>query len=205
METNNDEKNLPVMIYVHGFMSGQNGAKQRQLQKQFKGRFRVIAPELDADPDRSLSILNQIIKEERPEIIVGTSLGGWMTLMCDSGNAKLVIVNPGMFPTITLARWCNVPQTYFCPRIDGVQTYTLTQEVMDKYKMYDAVAAVKEKKDRLHVLCSTNDEIIGTRHIDALSPLLPEDRLMIVDDFPHQCRDAGLKHLFEIIENVIKE
>ena len=30
-----------------------------------------------------------------------------------------------------------------------------------------------------------------------------DDRLMIVDDFPHQCRDAGIKHLFEIIENVI--
>ena len=28
----------------------------------------------------------------------------------------------------------------------------------------------------------------------------PDDRLMIVDDFPHQCRDSGLKHLVEIIE-----
>lgn len=104
METNNDEKNLPVMIYVHGFMSGSNGAKQRQLQKQFKNRYRIIAPELDADPDKSLAILNQLIKKENPEIIVGTSLGGWMTLMCDSGDAELVIVNPGMFPSITLAR-----------------------------------------------------------------------------------------------------
>ena len=35
---------LPVMMYLHGFMSGANGAKQRQLQRQFKGRYRVIAP-----------------------------------------------------------------------------------------------------------------------------------------------------------------
>lgn len=34
---------LPVMMYLHGFMSGANGAKQRQLQRQFKGRYRVIA------------------------------------------------------------------------------------------------------------------------------------------------------------------
>ena len=74
---NKDNASLPVMMYVHGFMSGSNGAKQRQLQKQFKGRFRVIAPELDADPDKSLEILNRIIEDEKPEIIVGTSLGGW--------------------------------------------------------------------------------------------------------------------------------
>lgn len=204
MEKDN-QNNLPVMMYVHGFMSGSNGAKQRQLQKQFNNRYRVIAPELDADPDKSLAILNQIIKEENPEILVGTSLGGWMTLMCDSGDAELVIVNPGMFPHITLARWLNEKQTYFCERLDGLQTYTLTQDVIDKYLKYDAVSAVKEKQHRLHVLCSTQDEIIGKRHIDALQPILPEERLMIVGDFPHQCRDAGLKHLFEIIENIIKD
>ena len=38
---------LPVMMYLHGFMSGANGAKQRQLQRQFKDRYRVIAPEVD--------------------------------------------------------------------------------------------------------------------------------------------------------------
>lgn len=204
METNNN-KDLPVMIYVHGFMSGSNGAKQRQLQKQYKGRYRVIALELDADPDKSLAILNQIIKDENPEIIVGTSLGGWMTLMCDSGNAELVIVNPGMFPAITLATWLNEPQAYFCQRLDGIQTYTLTQDVLDQYQKYDAVSSVKEKQHRLHVLCSTQDEIIGSRHIDALQPILPKDRLMIVDDFPHQCRDAGLKHLYDILDKLITQ
>lgn len=206
MEANNDNKNLPVMMYVHGFMSGgAHGSKQKALQKQFKGRYRVIAPELDADPDKSLNILNEVIKQEKPEIIVGTSLGGWMTLKCESRDAELVVVNPVVNPYITLAQWLNKEQTYFCPRLDGIQTYTLTQDVLDKYQKYDAVSSVKEKQQRLHVLCSTQDEIIGTRHIDALQPILPEDRLMIVDDFPHQCRDAGLKHLFDILEYIIKE
>lgn len=87
----------PVMMYIHGFMSGANGTKQKQLQKYFKNRYRVIAPELDADPDSSLAKLNEIIKQEKPEIIIGTSLGGWMTLMCDSGEAELVIVNPQLY------------------------------------------------------------------------------------------------------------
>ena len=154
---NKNNTSLPVMMYVHGFMSGTNGAKQRQLQKHFKGRFRVLAPELDADPDKSLEILNRIIEDEKPEIIVGTSLGGWMTVMCESGNAELVIVNPATDPYNTLSQWLDEPQSYFCPRLDGNQTYTLTQEVLDKYLKYDTIEEIRQKTGRLHALCSTKD------------------------------------------------
>lgn len=114
------------MMYLHGFMSGANGAKQRQLQKHFKGRWRVIAPELDADPEKSLTVIDELIERERPEIIVGTSLGAWMAMMCRHGVAPLVLVNPVTAPQEELARWLDEPQQYFCKRLDGVQTYTLT-------------------------------------------------------------------------------
>ena len=194
---------MPVMMYVHGFLSGANGSKHKQLQDHFKGLYRVIAPELDADPDKSLAILNEIIKRERPEIIIGTSLGGWMTLMCDSHDAKLVVVNPSTEPYVTLGRWLNQPQQYFCNRLDGEQTYTLTQEVLDRYSKYDTLGEVKKKLNRLYALCSTQDELIGTRHIDMLRPVMDAERLMIVDDFGHQCRDAGMQHLFDILEGIL--
>lgn len=193
-----------VMMYIHGFMSGANGAKQKQLQRHYKD-YRVIAPELDADPEKALNIINEIIKEENPEIIIGTSLGGWMTIMCDSDDrTQLVVVNPALFPEKTLAQWLNEEQTYFCERLDGVQTYTLTQDVLDKYKNYDAVSTAKNKINRLHALCSTKDELIGSRHIDALKPFMPEKRLMVVDDFGHQCRDAGMIHLYNILDHATK-
>ena len=195
---------LPVMMYIHGFMSGANGAKQKQLQKHFKNRYRVIAPEIDADPDKALAIINEIIEKENPEIIIGTSLGGWMTYMCESGDAELIIVNPSTTPYKTLGRWLNQELTYFCPRLDGAQTYLLTQEILDKYLKYDTIATVKQKMNRIHALCSTQDKLIGREHLDKLTPILPEDRLMIVDDFGHQCRDAGMDHLYEIIEAVAK-
>ena len=202
-----EEKNwmdeLPVMMYVHGFMSGANGAKQKQLQDYFEGLYRVIAPELDADPDKSLAILNEIIQKEKPEVIIGTSLGGWMTLMCDSQDAKLVIVNPTTEPAVTLGRWLNQPQKYFCKRLDGVQTYTLIQEVLDKYVKYDTLGEVRKKLNRLYALCSTQDELIGTRHIEMLKPIMDEIHLTVVDEFGHQCRDSGMTHLYSILEIIL--
>ena len=73
-------------MYIHGFRSGVNGSKREQLQKHFEGEFRIIAPEVDADPEKSLAIINDIIALEKPMIIIGTSLGGWMTLMCESSE-----------------------------------------------------------------------------------------------------------------------
>ncbi len=191
---------LPVMMYIHGFRSGANGSKREQLQEHFDGRYRVIAPEVDADPEKSLAILNEIIAKEKPEIIVGTSLGGWMTLMCDSGDARLVVVNPSLYPGKSLAKWVDEELPYFCERLDGVQTYTLTQEVLDKYKDYNIENSIREKAERIQALCSTADELLGDNHIKTLQPLLPSERLMIVDDFGHRCSGKGMQHLYELLE-----
>ena len=195
---------MKKMMYVHGFMSGANGAKQKQMQKMFEGRYSVIAPELDGDPDKSLNILNDVIRKEKPEVIIGTSLGGWMTVMCESGEAKLVVVNPCTFPTEELDQFKNISQKYFCKRLDGAKTYILTQETLDLYKKYDFEKAVAEKVDRIWALCSSADELLGDNHIKALTGKLPAERLVIVDDFGHQCKDAGLQHLQELIETAIK-
>ena len=194
---------LPVMMYLHGFMSGANGAKQRQLQRQFKGRYRVIAPELDADPDSSLEVINRAIREEHPEIIIGTSLGGFMALECESGDADVVIVNPCLFPKSQLAQWVGEEHTYFCKRLDGVQTYTLTQATLDKYERYDAVQSVRDNAPRVSALCSTADDLLGDSHVKALTGLVWDSFFKVVDDFGHQCKDAGMTHLYDLLELVI--
>ncbi len=201
--TNIQNQNLPTLMYIHGFRSGANGSKREQLQKHFEGRYRVIAPEVDADPEESLAKLNEIIALEKPKIIVGTSLGGWMTLMCDSGEAELFVVNPCVDPKQTLSQWKDVKLSYFCPRLDGVQTYTLTQHILDKYDNYNLIDAVKEKAACIHALCSTADELLGCSHIDFLRSLLHDNRLTIVNDFGHRCSGAGMYNLFKILDEFL--
>ena len=203
MKNDKDMKNqLPVMMYIHGFRSGANGSKREQLQKHFEGRYRVIAPEVDADPEKSLAIINDMIARENPIIIIGTSLGGWMTLMCDSSKAFLVVVNPCLNPKETLSQWKDEELEYFCPRLDGVQAYRLTDEILAKYERYDVKQTLMKKRESIHALCSTQDELLATSHIEMLQPLLLNDHLTIVDNFGHRCSGAGMNHLFKILEGV---
>lgn len=179
-------------MYLHGFMSGANGAKQRQLQRHFKGRYRVIAPELTANPVESLEVINALIEEEKPEIIIGSSLGGWMAIECNSGDADVIVINPSLRPQNSISRWR-----------DQEQTYTLTQEVLDLYKDYDAISTAKYRRLNVSALCSSADELLGDSHYTVLREFLPKGYCKVVDDFGHQCRDAGMTHLYELIEKVI--
>ena len=52
-----------------------------------------------------------------------------MTLMCESSDASLVVVNPCLNPKEVLSQWKDEELDYFCPRLDGVQTYRLTDEI----------------------------------------------------------------------------
>lgn len=191
------------MMYLHGFMSGANGAKQRQLQRRYKGRYRVIAPELTANPIESLEIINDLIEDEKPEIIIGSSLGGWMAIECNSGNADVIVINPSLRPQNSISRWRDQEQTYFCKRLDGVQTYTLTQDVLDLYKGYDAISTAKYRRLNISALCSSADELLGDSHYTVVREFLPKGYCKVVNDFGHQCRDAGMTHLYELIEKVI--
>lgn len=190
---------MKTLLYIHGFMSGSNGTKSKQLAKKFKDKYTVIAPELTADPDLSIDIINEYIDKYNPDIIVGTSLGGFMALMCNNQGKHVYLCNPCLYPQYELAQWLNQEQHYFCERIDGVQTYTLTNEILQKYCKYYPFSSISKNKDNIYAVCSTCDDIIGNTHYTTLSGYLDKSHLIISDEFGHQCNGKGYEYLIDLI------
>ena len=67
-----------TVLYVHGFASsGQSGtvARLREVMPQA----RVIAPDIPIHPQEAISMLRALCQEEKPSLIIGTSMGGMYT------------------------------------------------------------------------------------------------------------------------------
>lgn len=64
-----------TVLYCHGFgSSGQSGTVTRL--REVMPNARVIAPDLPVDPHEAIALLHHTCETEKPDLIIGTSMGG---------------------------------------------------------------------------------------------------------------------------------
>ena len=165
---------MKKILYIHGFMSSANSSTVKRLKERFGNEFEIITPELDGDPHRSIARINDIITTEEPCLIVGSSLGGFYTLMSESKGIPVIVVNPCINPYQHLQRYLGQNLEYHSKREDGRTRYTLTQETLELFKDYDVAEQVKSKADRMIVLLSTQDEVLGDSHVKFFESITEE-------------------------------
>lgn len=90
----------------------------------------VIAPDVPIDPAEALALLRGICREERPDLVVGLSLGGFWAQKL-RGLPKL-LVNPD-FHVSELMRTLPGEMKYLSPRLDGAESFIITPELCDAY------------------------------------------------------------------------
>ena len=66
------------IMYVHGFGSSGQSGTVRRLRTVFPNAT-VIAPDLPLHPEEAIALLHQLCRDEQPDIILGTSMGGMYT------------------------------------------------------------------------------------------------------------------------------
>ena len=150
----------PVAIYVHGLASGANAATGKALSKRFNN-FNWITTDFGEDLAANVRQLNECIKEHKPQLIVGTSMGGLTLLYADAPDAVKIAINPALSiadcarNTIGLGR-----HNYFCKRLDGATEFELTEEMCKGYETY--IAAHKPSLGKSsYAVFAIHDELLG--------------------------------------------
>lgn len=160
--TNNDPStdSHPTAIYVHGLASGANAATGKILSKRFSN-FNWITTDFGEDLAANVRQLNECIKEHKPQLIIGTSMGGLTLLYADAPDAVKIAINPALSiadcvrNTIGLGR-----HKYFCKRLDGATEFELTEEMCKGYEAY--IAAHKPSLGKSsYAVFATHDELLG--------------------------------------------
>lgn len=198
------------ILYLHGFMSGANSMTVDRLDLKYGYIFEFVAPELNGDIDHSINIVNDFIAKEKPRMIIGSSLGGFYALVCDSGDIPVLVVNPCVNPYVHMQQYLNKDLEYHCKRKDGEVCYRLTQDKLELFKKYDVVSAIKSKGEYLWALLCTNDEVLGTSHLDLFKKIREEEEVeeskkvfISTAQFGHRAFPWGISSIDNLIYSIL--
>ncbi|MCM1223333.1 MAG: hypothetical protein NC548_53660 [Lachnospiraceae bacterium] len=195
----------PTAIYIHGYLSGANSSTGQKLKAMKGERFNILTPEVDADPEHSLEIINKLIQKTKPAIIIGSSMGGLYTLACNSGETPLLLINPLLTPVETITEhFFNKTLSYHSQRLDGATETTITNRELSQFAEIGAKipSLIEAKKPYLAAILSTRDELLGDSHIRILQDKITW--LHTFNDFGHRCGDSCLRMIGSLMESAIE-
>ena len=92
-------------LYLHGFRSSGQSATFRHLQRRYSHDFEWLSIDIDygQNPIFTIRQVGQFVAQKRIDVVVGTSMGGWLTDQLPSGPLK-VVVNPVETPYDSIKR-----------------------------------------------------------------------------------------------------
>ena len=150
-------------MYVHGFgSSGQSGTVTR-IREVFPNTT-VIAPDLPIHPQEAMDLLRQMCKTEKPDLIIGTSMGGMYAEMLYGYDR--ILVNPAFQMGDTMKDHGMIGAQHFSnPRQDGVQNFIVTKALVKEYKEMTEqcfAAVTAEERGRVWGLFGDEDTTVDT-------------------------------------------
>ncbi|MGM9802726.1 MAG: YqiA/YcfP family alpha/beta fold hydrolase [Muribaculaceae bacterium] len=118
------------LIYLHGFGSSAASGTVSTL-RQLLPDFEVIAPDIPTDPADALPFLRDLCNSEKPDVVVGTSMGGMYTQQMRGYNR--ICVNPA-FEMSKKSKMLTVgTHTYFKPRANGETQFVITPQIISHH------------------------------------------------------------------------
>ena len=168
-----------TIIYLHGYNS--SGNTGRTIQRLLGDQFNVLAPKLPVDANEAVGIARKLLAEHPDAIVLGTSLGGFVTLNVYAPIR--IAINPTLRPSESL------------PKI-GCAT-----ELAETYKFYEDEMRnlVNDKiKGNTFGFFGTKDEVINFK--EEFEQLYFKGHTLSIPGGEHRIKEEELKkYVFPLI------
>ena len=189
------------LIYVHGFASSGSSGTVMTLRR-YLTEWRVIAPDLPVDPFEALELLRGLIEEEKPDIVVGTSMGGMYTQQM--WGVPRIVVNPSFEMSRSLLFGKMGRNKYMSKRKDGATEFRIDKAVVERFKemekhQFDGIT--EDEKKLVVGLFGDKDPIVHFQPL--MAQLYGEDRCRWFAG-EHRLNDTVVKKvLIPLIEELV--
>lgn len=173
------------VLYIHGFGSRFDATNEKVVALEELGPVFGVDVDYTQGYDACVDQLKTAIDELGIDLVVGTSMGGYMAIqMAFAKPVKFVALNPAIRPGETLKKWIGSFTDY-----TGTQRHLAEETVAE----YPAVAQSNVKGDQGAVFLESNDEVIDAE--TSVCYLSPYYKITVFE---------GGNHRFTRIGDVVK-
>lgn len=148
------------ILFLHGFASsGRNGSVKtlRTLLPQAQ----IIAPDLPEHPADAMAMLRSIVDSDRPDLVIGTSMGAMYAEQLHGTDR--ILVNPAFCLADTILKNNGLGrQDYHNPREDGQTSFLVTKGLLEEYRECSAECFSECDDDHVWGLFGTRDTLVDT-------------------------------------------
>lgn len=128
-----------TILYIHGFASsGHSGTPQMLRQMLYPQGVRVLSPDVPVMPAEAFPFLQNLVAQEHPDLIIGTSMGGFYAEQLR--GVPRILVNPS-FQTSRLLTFRGIGRREFLnKREDGAKDFKVDKTMIEQFKVIEKEA-----------------------------------------------------------------
>lgn len=147
-------------LLIYGF-NGSPDSQYCQLLKRWlpSDKFDVRCYEYpQEDCEKSLAFIESTIASEKIDLVIGISLGGFITLALKT-DRKRIVINPCMRPSVELPK--------LTPRPDHPNDRYPSRDMIESYKSLERQVN-RKNLDNVNVMCffALDDELFGLKYLE---------------------------------------
>lgn len=151
------------ILYVHGFGSSGATGSAKGIRILLP-KAMVISPDLPIHPTEAMELLHRICEKEKPDMIIGSSMGGMYTEMLYGFDRLLV--NPAFQIADTMAEHNMMGRVTFSnPRQDGATDFLVIKALLNEFREISnhCFEGINEaERNRVYALYGIHDELVHT-------------------------------------------
>jgi len=123
------------LMYLHGSASAGYSHTSMGILNNLPEDWQLLMPDCPVDAEECLKMLKELCEKEKPDLIIGSSQGGYYAQMLK--GYKRICVNPAF----EMSKDADVKvgnHQFVINRADGEQKYVITPEIQDGYRRLEA-------------------------------------------------------------------
>ena len=137
---------MKKILYLHGFSSAGSTGTATNLRNHLFADYgiTVVSPDIPVSPAEAVPFIEQVVRDEQPDLIIGTSMGAMYTEL-QHGHLR-ICVNPS-FHMARLLTFKHLGKNveFQNPRRDGARQFKVDKQMVAEFKEIEQKLSLNAK------------------------------------------------------------